>query len=112
MKTPREFRDALKKLMPGFAWTVHKQKLLSPGAPLVATGTQASGFNRTATVQVSLRDGWFTVKSAGYGAKADWGGEAGGSTLAQAFRSLQTHYERSAQSYTALAATLQDARKA
>jgi len=110
METPNQFRDALKKLMPGFAWTVHKQ--LDPDAPMVATGTQVSGSNRTATVRVSLRAGWFTVKSAGYGAKSPWGGEASGQTLAQAFRSLQTHYERSAQSYTALAATLQHARKA
>ena len=109
MKTPDEFRDALKKLMPGFAWTVHKQRW--PDTPLVATGIQSSGFNRTATVQVSLRDGRVTVKSAGYGAKARWGGEASGSTLAQAFRELQTRYERSAQSYAALAATLQSARK-
>ena len=108
--TSSQFRDALKKLMPGFAWTVHKQ--LSLTAPLVATGTQVSGFNRTATVQVSLRDGSFKVKSAGYGLKSPWVSEASGTTLAQAFRSLQAHYERSAQSYSALAATLQDARKA
>ena len=110
MKTPNEFRDALKKLMPGLAWTVHKQ--LFSHSQLVATGTQASGSNRTATVQVSLRDGRFTVRSSGYGAQSPWSGEASGQTLAQAFRSLQTHYERSAQSYAALAATLQNARKA
>ena len=110
METPNKFRDALKKLMPGFAWTVHKQ--LDPDAPLVATGIQVAGFNRTATVQVTLRGGTYSVKSAGFGAKSPWKGEASGPTLANAFRSLQTHYERSAQSYAALAAALQDGRKA
>lgn len=107
--TPNQFRDALKKLMPGFSWTVHKQT--HPDDPMVATGTQASGSNRTATVRVSLVNKFFVVKSAGYGAKSPWGGQASGTTLAQAFRELQKHYERSAQSYAALAATPQDARK-
>lgn len=115
--TPQEqFRAALKKIMPGYQWTVHKP--VCPGTShLVATGTQSSGFNRLSTVQVILRevDGGtktYTAKSSGYGVKTPWKSESTGATLAQAFRRLQEHYEREAQVNNSLALALQGARKA
>lgn len=110
LETTNQLRDALKKLMPGFSWTVHKQRW--PDSPLIATGIQSSGSNRTATVEVSLVNKFFTVRGAGYGAQSPWTGKGAGTTLAQAFRSLQQHYEKTARDYAAMAEKLQNARKA
>ena len=105
-----QFRKDLKKIMPGYGWTVHRPQFME--SCLVATGTQSSGSNRTSTVQVTLDSGTYTVKSSGYGTKSPWRGTAAAPTLAQAFRQLQTHYERLAQTYRAMAAALQGARTA
>ena len=107
-KTANQFRTELKKIMPGYKWTLHKQHFKD--SDLVATGTQSSGSNRTSTLEVTHGVGGYTARSAGFGAKTPWQGRAHGLTLAQALRNLQTHYERKEQSYRALAAALKDAR--
>lgn len=111
-----EFRKELVKIMPKYEWTVHKSS--NPEMHLSATGIQSSGFNRLSTLSVVRRekgaDGgvWYEVKSAGSGTKPPWLAERGGRTLAQALRSLQTHYENRAQTYRGHANDLQNARKA
>lgn len=109
-----QFRNDLKKIMPGYKWTVHKP--LFEGASLDATGIQTAGFNRMSTVQVTLVETegskTYTVKSAGFGAKARWRHTTTGRTLAQAFRDLQTHYEREEQEYRSLANALKAGRSA
>lgn len=42
MKT-KEFREALKKIMPGYRWTVHTNRYIAPRMLLRATGIQSSG---------------------------------------------------------------------
>ena len=107
-----EFRKELIKIMPGYKWTVHKSFYGSNH--LKATGIQASGFNRTATLQVVRRDKAghveYEVKSAGYGKKSAWLSEATDETLARALRSLQSHYETMAAEYSSQANVLQMAR--
>ena len=48
-----KFRTELKKIMPGYKWTVHKSS--DPEYFLDATGIMTSGFNRTSTLQVIKR---------------------------------------------------------
>ena len=106
----------LVKIMPGYYWTVHTL-LFKDTSFLEATGIQSSGFNRLSTLNVvrrekgAIRGVWYEVKSAGSGTKSQWLAERGGGTLAQALRSLQTHYENMAQTYRAAASYLQNARK-
>jgi hypothetical protein len=95
------FRSQLKKLMPGYDWTIHKA--LEGTRILTATGTQSSGFNRLSTLEVVCRieahGEWFTVRSAGYGRRAPWLAQVSDATLARALRGLQDHYRREAARY-------------
>ena len=120
----REFRAELEKIMPGYAWTVHKSlknslpPKLAEDLPEVlrATGTQSSGFNRLSTLEVTRRehDGMVTyeARSSGYGTKAPWLHHSRAGTLARALRYLQEHYERTAATYRSHAVALATARKA
>lgn len=115
-----EFRAELVKIMPGYAWTVHKPlrryevKGLSP-QPLEATGIQSSGSNRISTLSVSHREKCgkviYTAKSSGYGLRAKWLHEIEDGTLARALRRLQDHYESIASTYLKHAGDLKVGRK-
>lgn len=107
-----DFREALKKIMPGYLWTVHK---VPKGMTyLDATGTQSSGFNRLSTLYVIRRerDGviTFEAKSSGYGTKAKWLHTHTDGSLARALRGLQDHYEYMANLYRGHAMDLKSAR--
>ncbi|MEI4489566.1 hypothetical protein WAF00_02790 [Mameliella alba] len=97
--------------MPGYRWTVHKS---SNPERLAATGIQSSGFNRLSTLQVNRTEKggapWYSVRSAPHGAKSLFAAEIGGLTLARALRDLQTHYQRKAANYRALASRLEEGR--
>lgn len=107
-----DFRKELVKAMPGFNWTVHRA---SGGLRLAATGTQSSGFNRLATIEVTRTDKndrvWYEAKSRGYGKSGPWAHANGDLTLARALRGLQQYYERKANVFRGLATTLQNARQ-
>jgi hypothetical protein len=113
--TTEQFRRELRKIMPGYKWTVHRE--FNMGCPyLSALGIQTSGFNRLSTLEVVRRekDGAtnYTVRSSGYGVKAPWLGEYVDSTLARALRGLQNHYERMGREYLSHASALENGRKA
>jgi hypothetical protein len=95
-----EFRKELEKIMPGYAWTVHRP---TTSGYLWAEGMQCSGFNRLSTLSVQRReqDGKvvYTAKSAGSGLRARWLHENEDGTLARALRGLQAHYEWTAAHY-------------
>jgi len=107
-----DFRKELVKALPGFDWTVHRT---SNHLRLAATGTQSSGFNRLATIEVTRTEKndrvWYEAKSRGYGKGGPWAHTNGDLTLARALRGLQQHYERKANSFRGLASTLQNARQ-
>jgi len=114
--TPIEFRKELLKIMPGYKWTVHKNKYIEPELYLCATGIQFSGFNRISTLQVERRIRksdiyedmvFYEVKSAGFGAKSLWLSSAENVTLARALRDLQNHYQNMASKYSAHESALQ-----
>lgn len=106
-----EFRKELEKLMPGYAWTVHRP---TNSACLKATGTQSRGFNRLSTLRVERReqDGniRYEAKSAGYGLRAKWLHQHNDGTLARALRGLQDHYEAAANTYRSHAENLKAGR--
>lgn len=115
MTATAEFRKELVKIMPGYSWTIHKT---SNPERITATGIQSSGFNRLSTVQVTRIENdadWrgliYEVKSAGFGTKSPWKHTHKDRTLARALRGLQDHYERTANDYRGLAASLQRGRK-
>lgn len=124
VNTTKQFRQELEKLMPGYQWTVHKDKL--PKAfrekfpdsrqSLEATGTQSSGSNRVSTLGVKRAEHEgvvrYTARSAGYGLRAQWLHEHTDGTLARAFRGLQDHYESVASTYRSHASALAHGRKA
>lgn len=114
----KEFRKELKKIMPGYKWTIHRPFIYSdiPHKYLRATGTQSSGFNRLSTLEVIKRqkdDDCFEyeVRSTGFGLRACWLSEYTDGTLARALRGLQDHYERMATEYSSHAMALQRGRK-
>jgi len=76
------FRKELIKIMPGYKWTVHRNRYAASNH-LSATGIQTSGFNRLSTLQVVRREKDYT-----------------GVTLARALRGLQNHYEAMANMYS------------
>jgi hypothetical protein len=77
----------------------------------------SSGFNRLSTLNVLKRKFGkgdvieYEVKSYGFGKRAPWLSSATRSTLAQALRALQEHYEHMAATYGGNARDLRDARK-
>lgn len=119
-----EFRAELEKIMPGYAWTVHKpfKSHLPPKFAedlpevLRATGIQSSGFNRLSTLEVTRREHegvvTYEARSSGYGTKAPWLHDASAGTLARALRYLQEHYERTAATYRSHAVAIATGRKA
>ena len=118
----RQFRAELRKIMPGYAWTVHRDPAwLRKAVPeaegssvLTATGTQSSGSNRLSTLEVVRRevDGsvTHTARSSGYGLRARWLHSHTDGTLARALRGLQEHYEMTAATYRSHASALQTGR--
>jgi hypothetical protein len=113
--TPKQFRSELLKIMPGYAWTVHKS---TSHRIMKATGTQSSGFNRLSTLVVERRSNyaatgtpWYEVKSAGFGLRAPFLAAYADRTLARALRGLQQLYEEKAATYAAHARSLQSARQ-
>jgi hypothetical protein len=114
-KLAAKFREELVKIMPGYNWTVHKS--ITVGY-LEATGIQTSGYNRLSTLHVARRENIgrivgvnYEVKSSGSGLRSPWLATCEGSTLAQALRSLQSHYENVAANYGCHGRYLQNARK-
>lgn len=111
------FRAELRKIMPGYKWSVHKSRRVDyPLEFVVATGIQSSGKNRLSTLEVrrSLKGDeiLYEVRSAGFGTRAPWLTDLmKGNTLAQALRSLQNYYEWSAQKWAAAAGRLREGRK-
>ena len=105
-----ELRKKLRKIMPGYNWTIHRQ--ISKGF-LEATGTISSGYNRLSTLNVIWRkiDGMYEVKSSGFGQHAPWLESWRAVTLAQALRELQNIYESRANNYGVHARALREARK-
>lgn len=111
--TSTDFRAELKKWMPGFKWTVHKQRLGNDF--FEATGIQSAGTNRTGTMfiqrcitQFGIR---YTAKVDGFGKKGSWLNVATGSTLRQALRNVQESCNWHARNYASVANMIQDARK-
>ena len=114
-----EFRSELVKIMPGYAWTVHRDPAwLRKAVPapqglsvLTATGIQSSGSNRLSTLEITRReeDGCVTysAKSSGYGTRARWLHEHKDGTLAHALRGLQDHYKQVASTYYSHAGSLE-----
>ena len=111
--TSNEFRKQLMKIMPKYAWTVHRSYYAK--THLSATGIQSAGFNRLSTLQVVRREKdskiEYEVKSAGFGTRAPWLSIHTDSTLAKALRGLQNYYEIMAETYSNHAWFLQNARK-
>ena len=124
----KEYRAELVKIMPGYSWTVHKQRKIDLPTSLVeelatylpevliATGIQSSGSTRLSTLQVERRDhgaeATYTARSSGYGTRAPWLYEYKDGTLARALRGLQIEYERAAIKYRSHALALQAGRRA
>jgi len=110
-----KFRTELKKIMPGYKWTVHKSS--DPEYFLDATGIMTSGLNRTSTLQVIKRkmratnNFEYEVMSSGFGLKARWLAKAKNNTLATALRDLQDHYVGNANRYIGHANDLKSARE-
>ena len=106
-----EFRKELKKIMPGYNWTIHKSS--NPDLYLSATGIVSAGFNRISTLQITRREGEYNkyeAKSSGFGLRAPWLGIRTAPTLARALRELQDHYEYEANNYSTHARALKGAR--
>jgi len=97
-----DFREELKKLLPGLKWTVHLSQ--STKKFLIATGIKSAGLNRMFTLSVTRikRKGKveYEVKSAGFGIRARWLAENTDRTLKKAVRGLQNHYENMAIEYS------------
>lgn len=109
---PAELRAELKKIMPGYKWTVKSKG--SSETFLEAEGIQSSGFNRLSTLRVTWRcingTATYEAKSAGSGTRSPWMHESKERTLARALRSLQEHYRRMANDYRSLEQALQAGR--
>lgn len=111
--TAANFRDELKKLLPGYAWKVHRSD-----ADLIFTadGTLSSGFNRLSTIAAHVRcdetSRWYEVSGYGSGTRGPILGHGCGRTLAQAVRLLQDGYKWKAANFAALAHQIEGARKA
>lgn len=112
----KKFREELKKIMPGYKWTVHRSRW--PERFLEATGIQTAGFNRMSTLRVIRRkigdedaDLYYVVKSSGFSLNAPWLGECKDITLARALRGLQDYYTNMADKYFSHASDLEGGRK-
>ena len=112
----KDFRAELERIMPRYKWLLPRAEQVPIRGTLVAIGTVSRGSNRISTLHVTreqvLGRAWYSVKSAGYGAKSPWSGSAGDVTLARALRALQTNYRRKSLTYFALADALERGRHA
>jgi len=112
---PKEFRKELIKILPGYKWTIHKNRYLDSNY-LVATGIQTAGLNRLSTLQVVKRKKddqvEYDVKSSGFGTKSPWLSEYTDTTFARALRGLQSYYENMAATYSNHAGAIKYARQA
>ncbi len=108
-----EFRKQLIKIMPGYAWTIHRS--YPPTGCIAATGIQSSGSNRLSTLYVIRREKdnavEYEVKSAGYGTRSPWLSTNTDGTLARALRGLQNYYEGMAENNSGHAYALKFGRK-
>jgi hypothetical protein len=108
-----KFREELKKIMPGYKWTVHRGQIYS-NAYLEATGIQTAGSTRLSTLHVIRVEKnevvTYMAQSSGFGKRARWLGKSEGGTLARALRRLQKHYETEASNYSSHASCLQAGR--
>ena len=108
-----EFRKELRKIMPGYKWTVHRVKYNNPNI-LHATGIQSSGFNRMSTLYIkrrfSGRSAEYSAMSSGYGRRDAIKGMFNAPTLARALRGLQQQYEKKSLNYKGLAKDLENGR--
>lgn len=112
------FRKELKKIMPGYNWTVHRDPRYITTTTtnfISATGIQTKGFNRISTLHIIRREKdsrvEYEVKSSGFGKKSPWLSSNKDATLARALRGLQEDYELTASNYAAHARDLQNGRK-
>jgi len=108
-----KFRKELIKIMPGYKWTVHRERC-KDSKYLAATGIQTAGFNRMSTLEVIVR--WrdrleYEVKSSGFGLNTPWLSDYTDVTLARALRGLQEHYGIMADNYSRHASDLEGGRK-
>ena len=107
------FRKELIKIMPRYAWTVHRN-MFSGSDHISATGIQSAGFNRLSTLQVTRneKDGEaeYKVTSSGFGTRAPWLSKYTDGTLARALRGLQNHYEEMSRNYNQHARYLESGR--
>ena len=116
----KKFRDDLKKIMPGYKWTVLKSPFLRDDEEydhfVQATGIQTAGFNRLSTLQVTRRkrngEIEYEAKSSGFGKRAIWLATYSAPTIARALRELQTHYENVASNYAHHASSMRAGRGA
>jgi hypothetical protein len=105
MITATQFRKDLKKIMPGYKWTVHRPSSLYSDKimVLVATGIRTSGMNRMSTLEVTAREKngeiEYDSRSSGFGKNAPWLSSCRGETLAQSLRGLQDEYEYQSSNY-------------
>ena len=107
--TTTDFRNELKKNMPGFKWTVHKQRISKEF--FEATGIQSAGLNRIGTMEVERLRGVYGVKVSGHGTKVPWISTATGRTLMQALRGVQDNCEWHARNFASVATMIKNARK-
>jgi hypothetical protein len=115
-----KFRTELKKIMPGYKWTIHRPNVYDLDSEKninysCATGIKTAGFNRLSTLEVTVikknKRIEYEVKSSGFGKNAPWLASREGNTLAQALRALQDHYEAVGNNYLHHAADLEGARR-
>lgn len=111
MITTGKFRQELKKKMPGYKWTIHRQ---IADFFIDATGVQTSGKNRISTLEVTVKerngDIEYCSKSYGYGLNSEWLGSCNGNTLSKSLRKLQDNYETLRDSYASHADALRNGR--
>ena len=120
MITTTQFRKDLKKIMPGYKWTVHRSLGESKPICLAAPGIQTAGVNRISTLQVIVREKQigrlkevmleYDSRSSGFGKRAPWLSSCIERTLAKSLRGLQEDYEIRGENYLRHAADLQMAR--
>ena len=106
-KIAAALRESLRKLLPGFEWTVHNG---GTNEFMEATGIQSSGFNRLATIGITKKGDWYEAKIAGNGTRALWSKVGAGRTLHNAVGSLQNGLELERAHYAGLLLKLKNAR--